>query len=65
MTMIAKFKGNCNKCGQEISAGTDGAGCVLLCEDSTQIGYFRTDATWPDEAREQTDMQHYIYGLKL
>jgi len=44
---------------------TDGAGCVLLCEDSTQIGYFRTDAIWPDEAREQTDRRHYIHGLDL
>ena len=44
---------------------TDGAGCVILCKDSIQIGYFRTDLTWPDKAREQTDQKHYIYGLDL
>lgn len=44
---------------------TEGAGCVLLIEDSTQIGYYRTNMTWPDEAREHTDLRHWIYGLDL
>lgn len=44
---------------------TEGAGCVLLIEDSSQVGYYRTDATWPEEAREQTDKRHYIYGLDV
>ncbi len=43
---------------------TDSAGCVLLIEDSSQIGYYRTDQNWPNEAREQTDRRHWIYDLQ-
>ncbi len=42
---------------------TDGAGCVILAENSLQVGYYRTDKDWPEEGREQTDQRHWIYGL--
>jgi hypothetical protein len=42
---------------------TDLAGCVLLIEDSLQIGYYRTDSSYSDEGREQTDMRHWIFDM--